>query len=356
MRAARTPRPARRAALTLEAYLRRATRGLPAAERLDAAAELRTHLLGRVAEHQAQGFSREEAEFLAVRAMGDPQPVNRGLLGHAFTHRAGWLTLGALLLSGLGWVTYREWLPPREGARFEAVNQQDVAALFAASDAPRGIYQAVTLTLPKGTQSVIFAHLSGSAGGRQDNLMVNTYPAAKVTAQNIRGRIPGSYRDQLRLLLTTQRLTCGGQPQARLYAAERPWPSPFWNTGAHLSGGAVSASTEACDDPRVRLRERGNLFRTVVRPDGENAVLTGHQPLHLNEWTVLARLIVDPQADPDASGLPVGGYSNQARGSYVAVMPLNRTAGAWDGSSERPGLIRLSTEREPLPPLPPAVP
>ncbi|MFC6660793.1 hypothetical protein [Deinococcus multiflagellatus] len=44
-------------ALTVEGYVHRATRGLPAAERLDAAAELRTHLLDRAAEHEAQGFS-----------------------------------------------------------------------------------------------------------------------------------------------------------------------------------------------------------------------------------------------------------------------------------------------------------
>ena len=88
--------------LSIDAYIHRATLGLPKAERLDAAAELRAHLLERTAEHEAQGFSREEAEFLAVKGMGDPQPVNRSLLGHALTHKAGWLALAVLLAGGGG--------------------------------------------------------------------------------------------------------------------------------------------------------------------------------------------------------------------------------------------------------------
>ncbi|MFC6664903.1 permease prefix domain 1-containing protein [Deinococcus radiopugnans] len=87
--------------LGLDAYIHRATLGLPRGERLDAAAELRTHLLERVAEHMAQGFSREEAEYLTVKGMGEPQTVNRGLLGHVFTNRLGWAAL-AVLLVGAG--------------------------------------------------------------------------------------------------------------------------------------------------------------------------------------------------------------------------------------------------------------
>lgn len=75
--------------LTVDAYIHRATLGLPKAGRVDTAAELRAHLLERAAEHEAQGFTREEAEYLAVQGMGDPQPVNRGLMGHSFTNRLG---------------------------------------------------------------------------------------------------------------------------------------------------------------------------------------------------------------------------------------------------------------------------
>ncbi|WP_199188366.1 permease prefix domain 1-containing protein [Deinococcus arcticus] len=341
-------------ALTVEGYVHRATRGLPVAQRLDAAAELRTHLLDRAAGHEAQGFSREEAEFLAVRAMGHPQPVNRRLLGHALTHRVGWLTLGTLLAGGLAWTAYREWMPPREGAQFETATQQDVAALFSVSDAPRGTYQAVTLTLPRGTQSLVYLNLSTD---RQlgERLEVGTFDVAGHAAQNIQGRIPGSYRAQARLLITSQRLTCAGQPHARLYVTERSVPSPFWNTGAQGGGGVVTESLPACANPSLPLRQVDRPAR-VAPPHGENTVRTGHEPLRLNEWTVLARLVVDPQGAPNTFGFPAGGYSAQARGSYVAVLPLDRATTGNGGYRWGGGQLQLSGDAQPLPPLPPTVP
>ncbi|UQN05241.1 permease prefix domain 1-containing protein [Deinococcus sp. QL22] len=153
----RTPR-----LLSLDAYIHRATLGLPKAERLDAAAELRAHLLERTAEHEAQGFSREEAEFLAVKSMGDPEPVNRSLLGHALTHKAGWLALAVLLAGSGGWWVYREWMPPKEGIAFEAATPADIARLFADTYAPCGKYQAATVTYPRGTQVVVYANIASS--------------------------------------------------------------------------------------------------------------------------------------------------------------------------------------------------
>jgi hypothetical protein len=86
--------------LSLNQYVRRATLGLPRGDRLDAAAELRAHLLERVTELEGEGYARDEAGYLAVRAMGDPGVTNRQLLGHFFTTPLGWLTLGAVLLVG----------------------------------------------------------------------------------------------------------------------------------------------------------------------------------------------------------------------------------------------------------------
>ncbi|CAM3585346.1 DUF1707 domain-containing protein [Deinococcus saxicola] len=87
----------------LDAYIRRATLGLPREERLDAAAELRTHLLERVAEHQTQGFSREEAEYLAVKGMGEANVTNRQLLGHFLTTPLGWGVVALLIAGWVGW-------------------------------------------------------------------------------------------------------------------------------------------------------------------------------------------------------------------------------------------------------------
>ena len=144
--------------LSLNQYIHRATLGLPRAERLDAAAELRAHLLERVAELEQKGFAREEAEFLAVRAMGDPAPINRGLLGHAFTARLGWSVLALALLGGGGWWAANNLMPPKEGVAYTGseLTLEDLRALQADTNAPKGTYQTATLTYPKGTKAIYY--------------------------------------------------------------------------------------------------------------------------------------------------------------------------------------------------------
>ncbi|WP_194165325.1 permease prefix domain 1-containing protein [Deinococcus terrestris] len=343
--------------LSVDAYIHRATLGLPREERLDAAAELRTHLLERVAEFETQGFSREEAEYLAVKGMGDPQPVNRGLLGHAFTHRAGWGVLALLLLGGGGWWTYREWLPPREGVRYESATSEDITRLFADRDAPRGTYQAATLTYPKGTRSVVYVNVATSElKNGNDRVFINVTDVASLTAQNIRGRVPGSYRHQERWLLTTERLNCAGQARARLYVAPVTLPSPFWNSGAVLINGAAQI-VGACNNPSVLLRSSGAAPSSSVPPVGEGSVRTGPDALPLGKWTVLSRLVVDPGADPNLAGPPEDGYSPSARGSFVAVLPLDHVPPQRDGGyTFGAGRIRLNGASQDLPVLPPTVP
>ncbi|WP_221265361.1 permease prefix domain 1-containing protein [Deinococcus radiopugnans] len=156
--------------LGLDAYIHRATLGLPRGERLDAAAELRTHLLERVAEHMAQGFSREEAEYLTVKGMGEPQTVNRGLLGHVFTNRLGWAALAVLLVGGGGWYAYQaaQW----EGVRPVATTALDDTAIsqIDSHDWPSnyggiggsagGFAKAAEIRFPEGTTHVFAAFLS----------------------------------------------------------------------------------------------------------------------------------------------------------------------------------------------------
>lgn len=159
----------KKAPLTIDEYVHRATLGLPRAERLDAATELRAHLLERVAEYQAQGYAREEAEFLAVRGMGEVQVTNRELLGHFFTHRAGWLTLFALLAGSGAWAAYRasQW----EGVRPAAPIAQDDTAVLQLMAGVWPIHaesifrQAAEVRFPKGTRSVFGAMLTSGAKG-----------------------------------------------------------------------------------------------------------------------------------------------------------------------------------------------
>lgn len=140
---------------TLNRYVTRATLGLPKHERLEMAAELRTHLLDRAAQLEREGFSREEAEHLAVKGMGDVGLTNRELLGHIFTTPLGWGVLAALVLCGGGWWTWQNVpLPMWGGATWrwsEEITAADLARLYEA-DAPRGRVFAADLKLPAKTQ------------------------------------------------------------------------------------------------------------------------------------------------------------------------------------------------------------
>ncbi len=355
----RLPRPRR--PLSADAYIHHATRGLPRPERLDAAAELRAHLTERMQEHQAHGFSPEEAEYLAVRGMGDPHHVNRGLLGHAFTHRAGWLTLAALMVGGLGWTAYREWLPPREGAQFGPMNQRDINALFSDKDAPRGTYQGVTLTYPRGTKAVLYVTVS-SPEDQFDSTQVDLFTKDLTNEEewNFTGRIPGSYRYQERLLLSDWRMTCKGQERSGIYKTGYGLPSPFENSGTSGYSGP-SMLVGACANPSVRLHRATHTLNTTpptqethtVPPDGAGAIFNAHRPLHLNEWRVLYRLRVDPEADPNTSGAAdSGAFSAKTRGVYVAVMPLDHVPNDTDGYSWGGMTVGFKGEKPiPLPPL-----
>jgi hypothetical protein len=106
----------------IDTYIKKATTGLPSRERIDTAAELRVHLNAQVKKHLLEGHSKEEAEFLAVDAMGAPAPVNRQFLGHMLTPKFGWwlVALAVLMVSGWWGFTNREWLfnPP---AKFSSI-------------------------------------------------------------------------------------------------------------------------------------------------------------------------------------------------------------------------------------------
>ena len=87
----------------IDKFIAKATAGLPTRERIDTAAELRVHLNAQVKKHMLEGHTSEEAEFLAVDAMGAVAKVNRQFLGHIFTPRVGWGVLIASVIGLAGW-------------------------------------------------------------------------------------------------------------------------------------------------------------------------------------------------------------------------------------------------------------
>ncbi|WP_407538332.1 permease prefix domain 1-containing protein [Deinococcus radiomollis] len=361
--------------LDLRGYIHRATVGLPSAERLDAAAELRTHLVGQIDRLRAAGHPADEAEYLAVQAMGDPAPTNRGFLGHAFTHRAGWAVLAAVLLGGGGWAGYgyaqREWTPPREGIQFSGdLTLDDLKALNTDEHAPKGRFQAATLTYPRGTKTIYYAlvtpgHLEVQSKDLQAELRDNQ-------SANAMHRLPGSYRYQERWLMTDMghKTVCPGRWE--LYSNSRviqnallPLQSQTWPmlddltacTGVKRQYRTLTtlvlkpgSYAEGATVPRVPFSYDVELFPASMGGVATSAVPTG---LPLDHWTVLRQLVLNPRTA--LNGLPA--LRGTAAGMYIAVLPSSQpgVAGAYgaNGTVDAHGNVSLlGVGRTPLPPAP----
>lgn len=337
--------PGRRRPLTVSAYIARATSGLPRHQRLETAAELRAHLHERTRELQAAGYPREEAEFLAVQGMGDPAPTNRHLLGHLFTTPLGWGVLAATVLGLGGYTAWREWLPPRAGVQLEQPTPADYGALFAQAEAPRGRYQAATLTYPAGTRSVVTVLYSSPQDGEWvERLEWGVRNVSELNEENFRGRVPGSFRHQERWLWSTAYFGCDGEPQARIHYISDMQASPFWNAASQVRLGAWQHTGSLCSRPSVALERRTDPLAAGLPP-----ALQVKQPhrgltsteLRLNHWTVLERLMFDPESPPNFGGVHMPPYGPRARETFLAVLPLADEASnrrvAWGAGTVRFG-------------------
>jgi hypothetical protein len=141
---------------SIDKYIQQVTAGLPQLERIDTAAELRVHLLQKTRELMAQGFPREEAEHLAVQEMGPVSETNRALLGHIFTAKFGWITLGVLAL-GLLYLERHRFIWPDTSVREADFTLKEVAEFQPIENATR---RKLEFTLPRGTRSFEYAFVS----------------------------------------------------------------------------------------------------------------------------------------------------------------------------------------------------
>lgn len=307
----------------LDRYIFRATLGLPKNERLDTAAELRTHLTEQVEELMAQGFAKDEAEYLAVQAMGDVKVTNRQLLGHVFTHRLGWAALGVVLVGGLGWYAFQNWMPPRTGVTYGAPTLQDMARLFVDPDAPRADnYQAATVTYPQKTRAVYYAYVTPFS----TLIGLNDIDAFK--KDNMPAGVPGSYRFQERWLINTKKQDgCGPSKDEQhwgAYYTASSLPSHFFN-GPWSVGTGATRETNGCSGIVAR---RANEAATRPLPL-DLGVRRGNAPLELDDWTILWSLSVDPKS-PAFGEQP---RYETAQGLYLAVLPSSKPL--IDGAMDR---------------------
>ncbi|WP_194165225.1 permease prefix domain 1-containing protein [Deinococcus terrestris] len=298
-------------------YVHRATLGLPRQERLEAAAELRTHLMDRAARLEAEGFSREEAEHLAVKGMGDVGVTNRQLLGHVFTNQVAWVVLAALVLGGGGWWVWQNVPLPMWGqATWRWDNEltvPDLTRLMEDDSAPRSPYHAGDLSLPARTAwfyiTVIPRRGAGAGVLSIRNLQYRNGSASPHPALNS--------RIQARLLLSAEpwaAQTCAlrnGQPQMQIYAALHTH---------HQDLGSDMTGNSSCTG--IVLPAPQNLaggYSTFWKRD-----LWHEQTVPLNQWTVLAAYIVD-LGEKEAGGRT--GFTRQPDNAHdylLAVMPADR--------------------------------
>ena len=144
----------------IDKYIARATAGMPTRERIDTAAELRVHLNAQTKKHMLEGHPREEAEFLAVDAMGEVAKVNRQFLGHIFTPRVGWGVLIASIIGLIGWYGGKAFLDNQTYAREIPISSKDVVDSL-------GRYWSFEYRMPPGTKSYYFAWNTPEFGQNQ---------------------------------------------------------------------------------------------------------------------------------------------------------------------------------------------
>ncbi|WP_199188309.1 permease prefix domain 1-containing protein [Deinococcus arcticus] len=275
-------------------YVFRATLGLPRHERLELAAELRTHLLDRTRQLQAEGFSREEAEHLAVQGMGNVSVTNRQLLGHVLTHPLGWAVLAALLLCGGSWWVWRYVpLPAYRQTSVQwsqTVEAADLARLYEVN-APRGEMLTADLRVPARAQWFYLVVISQ----REEGMF-------RLWRYDLRGRtasgeatVSPNVAKKARLLLTAQAWNtapyCTSDGQVALLADLRWTPQ----NGAALEGGMMAYSGEkrAYGIPSGVMCQNLHLPMSGTEIDGgtmqawQQRHLQGARPA-MNSWTVMA--------------------------------------------------------------------
>jgi hypothetical protein len=303
----RAPRRAGKA-LSLNAYVHRATLGLPKPERLDAAAELRAHLLEQVSVLEAKGFAREEAEFLAVQAMGNPQVTNRQLLGHLLTTPLGWGVLGIVVLGLGGW-----WASEQLkviGIRPSVIVQTDYVALshVLAGQWPHGwgfgAYQmAADIHFPNGTKNVLAAFVNYGDPSLRPSF---TFPlSASVSYGSMSS---GENIDQFDYASTFWQ----GHFRMAATAAPELGPQPFHCSKGKYMLGDFIYSTDKPKLPKGTLSNvtdgiygLNGVLGGLCLPDLGNRVEFNPSPLALNTWSRAYQLFGFPQINNKQSKKPI---------------------------------------------------
>lgn len=266
----------------LSRYVTRATLGLPREERLEMAAELRTHLIDRVKQLQEEGFGREEAEHLAVKAMGNVKVTNSQLLGHFFTTPLGWAVLAVVMLGGGSYLVWQRVPLPIIGqptVRWEQkLSSDDLAFLMQREAAPRAEYKAATLSIPARTNWLYLTVIPRKGIGRGGLIArpMRSSAGEKVSAnQTLRARLLLSgklWQDQICPTLQ-------GEKQLQVFVDLRAMNRAATDHMSALQTGGNNTCTGITFPEPSHFDSWGANWQPRTSPQ---------QALPMNRWTVLA--------------------------------------------------------------------
>ncbi|GEM46421.1 permease prefix domain 1-containing protein [Deinococcus cellulosilyticus] len=276
--------------MTLDQYIKKATRGLPRKDRIDAAAELRAHLIEKIKELMQQGFSREEATYLAVQEMGSPQLPLAQRIRHFAQHHLPYWVLGVLLLGTAVWWGKDNLFAPRAGIHpLEDLGLQELKAVVGRGVQSQSGWQAVKVVYPPETKYITMSIVGGDETG--DGISTSS---GSLPVPGKQGR-PNNFRATSTFLLGVQRLPekwCQGLSLITLHVHEG---------GEGSSGLCLGAHPE----------DRGVLFRgwDVHSP------FLGRREIKLDTWIPLAEIYVPERkaCSPSCPTSPINTLEERVR-------------------------------------------
>jgi hypothetical protein len=265
---------------SIDKYIQQVTAGLPQLERVDTAAEIRVHLLQKTRELMAQGFPREEAEHLAVQEMGPIASTNRALLGHMFTPKLGWITLGVLAL-GLLYLERHRFIWPDTTVRGAAWTLEEVAEFKPLDE--DGSRRKLSFVLPRGTRSFEYALVS--TRHHSQNLVLNDVEDAATPEMMRENRPIPDWSKPVTINMSITEYT-----DKRVLNSFRVQAVRFQSEQVNISQGMGTTVAQFPNEARVIGNPGDHTFRGARFTTDRNEMV---RQLELNKWFLIETSIVE---------------------------------------------------------------
>ncbi|GGJ25987.1 permease prefix domain 1-containing protein [Deinococcus roseus] len=261
---------------TIDQYIHKATRGLPRKERIDAAAELRAHMIEKIKDLMQQGFSREEAAYLAVQEMGSPTVPFWQRFRHFAQYQLPYWVLGAVLLSGGYWWGKDNLFAPKAGVyALQDIGVKEMKDILNLGSQSTSGWKGVKVVFPTETRHLTVMLMEGARPG-----MSRSTPAVPQPGEE--GK-PNNFRFQETFLL-------GLNSKASI--PDCPGPGLV----------VLNLSKETTADLSTCTGIPMDSKASIIEPWRVASAALGSGELHLNTWTPIAELYLPDPMKCDPSG------------------------------------------------------